>query len=645
MKDKKMSLYLYNFLAILFIELVFRIVTINHFFTISLIYVLVSSVLFSIAISWVCGLFPEKANRVVYRVLLFIVSLWATGLLIYKNVFDVFFSLAMLKLADQVMSFWKDAIDMILNNFVYIIIIFIPFIVSFILRKKISFERRDRKHTLIGLGIILLGVIGFKVSLLINKKVNNKAIYSAYRIFYKVNDSSLSIEKYGLYMSTYLDIKKTISNFQEEVNYVKLKGDEPEEEINYDYNDMNIDFAALANQTNDSTLKQMHEYFNSESGSKQNKYTGLFKDKNLILFMAESFNEIAVDKDITPTLYKLVNSSFIFDNFYTPVNNSTIGGEFQELTGLFANGSILKTWRSGANYFPFGIANVYKSMDYKTYAYHNHYYTFQDRNKYLKSLGFNNFLGCYNGLEKRINCKLWPESDVELINATVDDYINDDKFMVYYASVSGHGSYSWSNSMSAKHRSEVENLPYSESVKAYLATQIEFDQALKILIDKLEAAGKLEDTVIAIVGDHYPYMLTLDEMNEHATYTKDEIIEINRSNFILYNPSVEDTHITKVGSQIDVLPTIYNLFGVEYDSRLIIGKDILSTEPGLAIFNNRSWISDYGMYYANTKEFVLKDGKKVDSDYVDTMNQIVSNKINMSRLLIEKDYYRKVLGN
>lgn len=641
MKDKKISLYLYNFLAILFIEIVFRAVTINHFFTTSLIYVFLSSGLLSMVISWICGLFPMKANKIVYRVLLFIVSIWAVGLLIYKNVFNVFLSIAMLKLADQVMSFWKDALDMILNNFIYIIIIFIPFILSFVIGKKISFERRTRKPILLGLLFIIVGVIIFKVSILVNKK----ASYSAYQIYYEINDTSLAVEKYGVFMATYLDVKKTIIDFQEDVNYVELKQAEKEEEKNYDYNNLDIDFDSLANKTNDDTLKQMHKYFANEPSSKQNKYTGLFKDKNLILFMAESFNEVAVDKDLTPTLYKLTHSSFMFDNFYTPVNNSTIGGEFQELTGLFANNAILKTWRTGNNYYPFGIATVYQNMDYKTYAYHNHYYTFQDRNKYLKSIGFNNFLGCYNGLEKKINCKLWPESDVELINATVDDYINDDKFMVFYASVSGHGSYTWGNSMSYKHRNEVADLPYSEGVKAYLAAQMEFDQALKLLLDKLEEAGKLDDTVIAIVGDHYPYMLSLDEMNEHATYEKDEIIEINRSNFILYNPTIDDIHISKVGSQIDVLPTIYNLFGVNYDSRLIIGKDILSTEPGLAIFNNRSWVSDYGKYFANTKEFVLKNGKKVDDDYVDVMNQIVSNKINMSKLIIEKDYYRKVLGN
>lgn len=640
MKEKKLNLFLFNFLAILFIEFVFRAVTITHFFTKSLFFIVLSALLVSGGISLICGLFSEKANKIIYRIILFIISFWAIAMLVYKNIFSVFFSLEMFKLADQVMDFWKDALGLIAKNIVYIIILLIPFIMTFIFNKKISFQRKNRKKILISLLIVICLVICFKLSLLIKK---NKT-YSSYEIYYKINDQSLSIERFGLNIATYLDIKKTLSGFEEQVSLIKPKT-KKEKEIVYEYNNLDIDFDNLINTTNDSSIKQMHEYFNNEVGTLQNQYTGLFKDKNLILFMAESFNEIAVSEELTPTLYKLVNSSFIFDNFYTPVNNSTIGGEFQELTGLFANNSILRTWRNGKNYYPFGFAKVYKDEGYSTYAYHDHYYTFQDRNQYLKALGFDNFKGCYNGLEKLINCKLWPESDVDMINATFNDYINDDKFMVFYASVSGHGGYNWGNSMAAKHKSEVANLPYSEPVKAYIAAQIEFDRALEVLITKLEEAGKLDDTVIAFVGDHYPYMLTLDQMNEAASYKKDEVIEINRSNFALYNSKTDNVHISKIGSEIDVLPTIYNLFGIKYDSRLIIGKDILSTEPGLAIFNNRSWVSDYGKYFANSKKFVPNEGVEVADDYVDTMNKIVSNKINMSKLIIEKDYYRKVLGN
>lgn len=641
MKEKKLPLFLFSFLSILFIEFVFRIVTIDKFFTNSLIYMVLTSFILAIIIAWIAKFFNNKIAKIIFLIILGIISFWACGHIVYKNTFNVYFSLSMLKLADQVMTFWKATLGIIFNNILYLIIIFIPFILTFFLNKKINFEKSSLKKQGIVFLIIILIIIGFKGILLINK---NKS-YSAYEIYYKIDDISLSIEKFGLYTASYLDVKKQITGFEEKVSFVKQESMEKETPVVYDFNiDKSIDFTNLINNEKNESIKEMHQYFNSDSGTRKNEYTGLFKDKNLILFMAESFNEIAVSKELTPTLYKLVNSSFTFENFYTPVNNSTIGGEFQELTGLFANNSILKTWRNGNNEFPYGLGKVFKNLNYSTYAYHNHSYTFQDRNKYLKAIGFDNFLGCRNGLEKKINCKLWPESDVELINATVNDYIQDKKFMVFYATVSGHGSYSWGNAMSKKHKNEVEHLNYSEPVKAYLAAQIELDKALETLLNKLDEAGRLDDTVIALVGDHYPYMLSLDQVNEAASYQKDGVIEINRSNFILYNSKVNNVKVNKVGSQIDVLPTIYNIFDINYDSRLIIGKDILSTEPGLAIFNNRSWVSDYGKYYANSKNFVANDGVEIPDGYVDDMNKIVANKINMSKYIIEKNYYKKVFG-
>ena len=103
---------------------------------------------------------------------------------------------------------------------------------------------------------------------------------------------------------------------------------------------------------------------------------------------------------------------------------------------------------------------------------------------------------------------------------------------------------------------------------------------------------------------------------------------------------MDNVQVTKVGSQIDVLPTLYNLFGLNYDSRLIIGNDILSTTPGLAIFGNQSWVSDYGTYFAAKSEFKAKDGQEIPEDYVAKMNKIVSNRVNMSKLIMTQDYYK-----
>ncbi len=649
-KLKKFNVILFTFIILMFLELSFRILTNVTIFNISFLYVTLYNIFVSLLISFLVTWGNNKFNKVIYYITIFIISfIYALQLCIYK-MFGFYFDLSLLSATDQVASFAGDGLKLILENIVGVIVLFLPFIILLIFIRRISIHKNDVKINIIKLISLVVVYLVFIGALYIK----GNGINSAKELYFNVNNNELNIRKFGVLNAFRIDVKRSIFGFDVKLNipddYVDPDKDDDEEdeepEIVYEYNNLDIDFDSLIASESNSTIKMMHEYFKNESGTLQNEYTKYFEGKNLILFMAESFNEIAVREDITPTLYKLVNSGFKFNNFYTPTISSTIGGEFQELTGLVAASGFLSPWKSGENYYPFGVATAFQNLGYNTYAYHNHTYTFQSRHKYLAALGFDNYMGCRNGLENEINCNQWPESDVEMIEATFDDYIaSENPFMVYYVTVSGHGDYGFNYSaMARKHKDDVANLNYSEKPLSYLAAQIELDQALELLINKLDEAGELEDTVIALVGDHYPYYLSLDEVNEIASYEKDNVVEINRSNFILWNSEMETVEVEKIGSQIDVLPTIYNLFGVEYDSRLIIGKDILSTEPGLAIFGNSSWVSDKGTYFASSGEFVSRDGVTVDDDYIRYMNSIVSNKITMSRNIMKYDYYRKVLG-
>ena len=228
-----------------------------------------------------------------------------------------------------------------------------------------------------------------------------------------------------------------------------------------------------------------------------------------------------------------------------------------------------------------------------------------------------------------------------MMTKTISDYINSDKpFMTYYMTVSGHFYYSFSeNAMARKHKNEVANLNYPEQVKAYIATQIELDRAIKVLVDKLEEAGKLDDTVFVLLADHYPYNMTIENINKVSTYKRDSLIEVNSNNLIIYNSKMKPVKVSKVGMSIDVLPTVLNLFGIKYDSRIIMGKDILSTSPGVAIFKNKSWVSDMGTYYAANGKFVPQTDDIPDG-YVKNMNGIVNNRVAISRMIVENNYYK-----
>ncbi len=571
----------------------------------------------------------KRGNKIFMGLLLLVTGILYATQAVFYSIFKVYFSLYDLALQDQLGDFMKETITLIIRYFPYILIFLLPFLLFLILQKKYKVVRTTPYISY----LLLLSIIGTLFARTVFVDFNKDKVYSTYDIEHNVNNISLSIKKLGVVNSYVLEGKRILFGYTPK-NIKPVEIPKEKEIVEYEDNDRKLKLK----DTDNETVKQLHSYIETEQKTSKNKYTGMFKGYNLVYITAESFSEIAVREDLTPTLYKLIHNGFVFKNFYTPNNLSTIGGEFQSLTGLYPDYSILKKWRNGTNAFPFGLGNIFRNLGYDTYAYHNNTYTFQDRNNYIASQGFTNFIGCGNGMENRINCYRWPQSDLEMMDATKEDYIHSENpFLAYYMTVSGHFAYTYSgNSIASQNRELVENLDLRESSKAYIATQIELDRALKNLIDSLEAEDKLDQTVFVLMADHYPYELEEEAIQELSTYERDNI-EINHNALILWNPKVEKKEIEKPCMSSDVLPTIYNLFGVEYDSRLFTGKDILSNDFGIAILSDRSWITEEGVYNASENVFTPK--QEVEDNYVETINQLVNNRLNISREIIENDYY------
>jgi phosphoglycerol transferase MdoB-like AlkP superfamily enzyme len=622
---------IYILLSLLYLDLIFNLFSYNSYLFSSVINIFLFDLVLGVLIHIITSLFSEKVNKIITYIIFVFLWFWYSLYYVFYKVLITPFSISLFRQTDQVLKFGKNVIISIIQNIHVLLFFFLPVIIIIILRNKIRFNKAKIKNILIYI-VVFLMTIGIYVG---NIFVQGRGVGSAYNLYYETRNTSLNIQRLGVMSATYLDIKRALFGFDEKIEVVKQEIIEDEVNVEYDYNKQDFDFDGGSG-----NIQIINNFMDSEIGTKQNDYTGKFKGKNLIFIVAESFSEIGVSQEYTPTLYKLVHEGFDFENFYTSNNLSTIGGEFQALTGLYADNSILTEWRGGKNYFPYGLANVFKNLGYSTYAYHDNSAYFQDRNVYLKSQGFDNFKGCYNGLEKDINCNQWPQSDVEMMDATVSDYIDSDEpFMVYYMTVSGHFYYNFSeNSIAKKNKSLVEDLDYPEEVKGYIATQIELDRAVETLMNRLEEAGKLDDTVIVLLGDHYPYNLPIDYINLLSTYKRDSLIEANSNNLILYNKSIESVKVDKVGMSIDVLPTVLNLFGVDYDSRLIMGKDILSSAEGIAIFKDKSWVTNKGTYHASTGIFDAKE--EVSDDYIDTINNIVNNRVAISRMIVSNNYYK-----
>lgn len=630
-------------ILIVYLEMLFKALILKSGDAFDVLYTLLFSSQIILILNLICNIFREKVSKTILITVSSIISVYFCVQAVFFNLFSIPFSFSTLGLAGGAMGYTDVVIEIIVNNALIILAFLLPLIALIIFNKKIKFERYSKKVIFVFLAVIL-GVTGLKYGAI---HLDKNELYSAYNLYYKLDAQEKNIEKFGVLTATGLDLDRTLFGFDEEVIIQagnNLKEDGTEVEVSY--NEVDLGLEEKIEQTNDETLKSIYQYIDSVTPTNKNEYTGYFKDKNLIFILAEGFNSIAVDKELTPTLYKLTNSGFVFNNFYSPVFLSTTGGEFQATTGLIPSQTILNLWKSNSPDIRYALGNSFSKEGYTAKAFHNWTYSYYSRQVTMKTLGYDSYMGIGNGLEKLINRK-WLPRDVDMMKVTTDYYTKEDKFVTYYITVSGHAPYNFGggNSTALRYKDLVKDLPYSTAVKAYLAAQIELDRALETLINRLDKAGVLEDTVLAVVGDHYPYTLSMKDINSISTYERDEIVEVNRSNFIIWNSEMEETiEVDKVGSQIDVLPTLLNLFDIEYDSRLIIGQDILSDNDGIVIFSDRSWVTDYGTYFAADERFVAKENVSIPEGYVDIVNQSVSNKFTMSNLFIKYNIYEKLVN-
>ena len=629
-------------ILIVYLEMLFKAIILKSGDIFDVLYTLLFSSQIILILNLICNIFKEKVSKIILITVSSIISVYFCVQAVFFNLFSIPFSFSTLGLAGGAMGYTDVVVEIILNNALIILAFLLPLIALIIFNKKIRFERYGKKAILI-LITIILGVTGLKYGAI---HLDKNELYSAYNLYYKLDAQEKNIERFGILTATGLDLDRTLFGFEEEViiQAGNSWGDD-KTEVEVAYNEVDLDLEEKIEQTNDKTLKSIYKYIDSVTPTNKNEYTGYFKDKNLIFILAEGFNSIAVNKELTPTLYKLTNSGFVFNNFYSPVFLSTTGGEFQATTGLIPSQTILNLWKSNSPYIRYALGNSFSKQGYTAKAFHNWTYSYYSRQKTMKTLGYDSYMGIGNGLEKLMDRK-WLPRDVDMMNVTTDFYTSEEKFVTYYITVSGHAPYNFGggNSTALRYKDLVDDLPYSTAVKAYLAAQIELDRALETLINRLDKAGVLEDTVLAVVGDHYPYTLSMKDINSISTYERDEIVEVNRSNFIIWNSEMNETiEVDKVGSQIDVLPTLLNLFDIEYDSRLIIGQDILSNNDGIAIFSDRSWVTDYGTYFAADEKFVAKENITIPQGYVDVINQNVSNKFTMSNLFIKYNIYEKLV--
>ena len=652
-----------------------------------LLYMLIFTVFWGAFCTFLCGFGNEKKGKIIFWSCQGVMCVWYMAQTIYYKVFGGFISLYLVKMGGTaVTNFFKETLDCIFHNLWLLALLALPLFLTRFLQKKgiFSLKRRSCKMQ-VRLVVICLLIHLFCLLLL---PIGGTKAYSVYDLYHSANTGTdASVANFGFLTTARLELKFMIFASDRAGNIGDLvipddptSSDDDEDgspgsgtldpggDVTPTYTDqvLEIDFDKLiadAQSKGDDTLATLHKYFSSVKPTQTNEYTGMFKGKNLIYMVCESFHPAVISQEMTPTLYKLYNGGIKFNNFYGTFRNVTTNGEYTACMGLFPDMSRSKSdgsfAKSADNYVPFALGNIFKAQaGVDANGYHNYVGSYYERKYSHPNMGYDcKFMN--DGMKFSYS---WPSSDMEMMEQSVKDYVNKDQFHAYYMTFSGHYTYSFEkdaitgalkNPMCYINQEYVQHLKFSEKasvnqkLQAYVACHLELERAMAYLLEQLELAGQLENTVIVMTTDHYPYGLTV---NEYAALAGIDTVDRMLKNFGIYENAFicwsgdmeEPIEIDTPCCTVDILPTLLNLFGFEYDSRLLAGKDVLDPDARhVAILHNGSFITEDLMFDSSTGTVTyLVPEEQIGEDYVDNMNQIIENEFTSSKAILDYDYYR-----
>jgi len=565
--------------------------------------------------------------------------------IVYHFIFGTLYSVAMVSQGGEAMTnFWRELLAAMGDHFPWLIALLVPLALRIFLRKGLKGELRAKgRIVLLALAVALFALTRADIRQTGTEMFSDEDYYRSREIATNQN-----VQRFGLLTTIRLELTRHAKT-EEQDYYIpeETQGENPAQEpAEVRYNVMDIDFDALNALTEDKKLLAINDYCSKVTGTNQNEYTGMLKDYNLIVMCAESFSPAAIDKDLTPNLYKLTQQGIIFNNYYNTFPNTTTDGEYALMQGLYPDAgrskAVSSLYASRNSYLPFTLGNAFQSQrGVESFGYHNYRGSYYGRSESHPNMGYTmKFAG--DGMTFTTN---WPASDLEMMEQSVDDYIGKEPFHAYYMTFSGHYKYDiGTNEMAKRNWDQVKDLPYSSNaIKAYLSCNIEFDKAIGYLMERLEQAGVADRTAIVIAGDHFPYGLKDSEYAELIGHDIDGFSKFKSTLIFWVGGLEENIVVDEYCCNVDVLPTILNLWGFEYDSRLLAGTDVFSDGTHAAVLVDKSFLTDKVWFNASTGEIRYQvPESEIPEGYVENMNQLIATRFSISADILNTAYYNFV---
>ena len=613
-KDKKKSIQavcstvlglLFWFFTLNFLEGILRAVVFESIFE-KIGMVLAFNGVFAVALTLLTSLFSRKVNVILATIFQIMLMFLFGSQIVYDFIFGSLYAVSQMKMGgDAVTAFWKETLMGMSDGMVYLLLLFVPLCIMAFFKKfrELAFGKSNVKWWL----LLVVLAVGLQVLSIRCLKIGGTGYFTNY-YFYHSNETTTdqAADRFGLLTAMRLELfasdeeeeeqpGEEVADATQEEETEPVPSEEPEAIVKeVTYNVLELDFDALNLLTEDEKVQAINDYCAGLTGTNKNEYTGMLSDYNLIVLCAESFDTGALHPEVTPTLYRLANEGIVFNNYYNTFPNTTTDGEYTMCMGLYPDGTRSKQNASFkasiGNNLAFALGNVFQNQKgIQSYGYHNYVGSYYSRNQTHPNMGYTmKFANA--GMKFTYN---WPASDLEMMEQSVDDYIGQEQFHAYYMTFSGHYRYDTSNNLIAKKNfSVVKDLDYSFSTKAYLSCHVELEKAMAYLMQRLEEEGVADKTAIVLAGDHFPYGLSDSLYSELVGYKIDKFTKFKSTLIFWVGGIKENIVVDEYCCNVDILPTILNLWGFDYDSRMLAGTDVFSDGTHVAVLKDYSFYTD-----------------------------------------------------
>lgn len=651
--------YILLFTSLFLVEVLFKACGNIRILDASLLRIFLSTNIIVIFISFVEIYLHNIVNKIINILVVTAITGYAIAQLGFENFLGVYMSLGTSSQLGAVIDYIVEYFMSFKWHFWLVLIPLCLLIIFYIFFDKKVFKEMPRlnktyfKKDLMKKVLVLIAAISslsllYYATLKLGFMQNKFQTVSNFELFKKPSIPSIAIKQFGSTTYAILDIKEYL--FPTKDNVVSVTYQKEHQEVT-DYS-REIDDALweqlIQNETNN-IYKNLNNYFISQKITDKNEYTGLFKDKNVIVIMLESVGELFINEELFPNFYKLYSEGWRWVNNYSPRNSCATGNN--EMSGMVSLYTIYNSCTANNyknNTYFTSIFNKFKESGYSTSSMHNYTEGYYRRSKIHANMGSEIYYGVQDlGIDYSNEYKEWP-SDEEFMEVATNILLSKDDnkpFMSWLTTVTSHQPYGVSSEYGDLYLEKFKDLDLSTDVKRYYSKLTVLDNALGLLMEKLEKAGVLDDTVIVLYGDHYPYGISKPHLNEVLDYNLDDY-EAERTPFVIYNSEIEAKTFNDYTSYINILPTLANLFDLDYDPRLYMGTDLLSEDyESLVVFADGSWKNEFAYYNASTGTIDYFTDLEYSIDEVQKINEEVNLKIQMSNLAIKNNYFNYLEKN